>query len=151
MCHSIVPHLSVRNNFKLQLTQTPSFTSFLAHNFNENIQPQDSQKSSRTLKLESRERVLKTLLFPLFSPNIRTDTESHLLHILAPFLISCILQTEKPLVIPIPAVGRLVLGGEPHITGGGTDILDNLDGLLVVLGELGGASENSLVELGHLV
>ena len=103
----------------------------------------------QALNLESRESLLFTLLFPLLSPKRGADAKSHLLHVLASILISSILQTEKPLVIPIPAVISLVLGVKPRVTRSGANILHNLDGILLLVSELGSASENSLIELRH--
>ena len=57
-------------------------------------------------------------------------------HILASVLITGVLQTEQPLVILIPAVVCLVLGGKPRTTWGGAYIFDYLDSSLLLIGEL---------------
>lgn len=101
------------------------------------------------LRLESREGIFLTLFFPFLGPKSWADTESLLFHALASFLVTGILQAEKPLVVPIPTVISLVLGMEPSIAGGCANVLYNVDGTLLIVRELRSTSENSLIEFSH--
>jgi hypothetical protein len=117
-------------------------------NFNLTILNSNARNKSR---IESRENFLLALLLPFFSPESRADAESHLLHILASVLISSILQTEKPFVVPIPTMVSLVLSAEPRVTRGGSDVCYNLNSLLLLITDFRGISEDILVKLSHVI
>lgn len=86
------------------------------------------------IDLNPRESTTLSLLIPLIRPNRRTDLQRHVPHILAPLLIIGRFQANQPLIVPIPAVIGLVLGGEASIAGSGPHGLDFVEELLLFSG-----------------
>jgi len=83
-----------------------------------------SLQNSPHSALDSRESTLLSLLLPLISPDSGADLQGHVLHALAPTLVVRGLQTEKPFVVSVPAVVRLILGRKTSISGGSPSGLD---------------------------
>ena len=51
--------------------------------------------------------------------------------------VSGLLHAEEPLVVTIPAVLGLVLGGKTLVTRGGANVLDLVQQILLLFGQLG--------------
>ena len=107
--------------------------------------------STILLHLEAGEGALLSLLVPLLGPNGRADGDGHLSHVLASLLVALGgLETEEPLVVTVPAVIGLVLGGESSIAGRRADVLDNVQ-LGGILGrQLRHGFGEEFVDLGHI-
>ena len=107
--------------------------------------------SNNLLHLEAGEGALLSLLVPLLGPNARADGDGHLSHVLASLLVALGgLEAEEPLVVAVPAVIGLVLGGESSIAGRRADVLDNVQ-LGGVLGrQLRHGFGEEFVDLGHI-
>ena len=103
------------------------------------------------LHLEAGEGALLSLLVPLLGPNGRADGDGHLSHVLASLLVALGgLEAEEPLVVAVPAVIGLVLGGESSIAGRRADVLDNVQ-LGGILGrQLRHGFGEEFVNLGHI-
>jgi len=84
----------------------------------------DIQSECLVIHLYSRECSPISFLIPLIRPNCRADLQRHVPHILTSLLILGRFQANQPLIVPIPAVIGLVLGGETSIAGSSTDGLD---------------------------
>jgi hypothetical protein len=75
------------------------------------------------------------LLIELFHPNSRADRLGILAKGLASIFIT-LLGAEQPLVVPIPAVQRLVLADEAKIAGSSADSLHLTEARCFLLAEL---------------
>lgn len=83
--------------------------------------------------LKTSKRSLNSFFIPLFGPMRGTDTGGILSH-LSTVVAAGILDTQDPLIVPVPAVSRLVGRGESQIPGGGANRLDLLHGCQLFLG-----------------
>jgi hypothetical protein len=101
--------------------------------------------------LKTSKRSLTSFFIPLFGPMRGTDTGGILSH-LSTVVAAGILDTQDPLIVPVPAVSRLVGRGESQIPGGGANRLDLLHGCQLFLGEvIGDFIVEDFVELGGSV
>ena len=96
--------------------------------------------------LDTSKGALFPLLVPLIRPNGRTHLQSLEPEGLAIRLIPSLLKTNKPLVVPVPAVIGLVLGGEAGIAGGGAGGLDFVEEFLLLGREVTGGLGEDFVE-----
>ena len=82
-----------------------------------------------------------SLLVPLLAPGIGADAVGVLPQGLALGFVAALLGAEEPLVVAVPAVQGLVLGGETLVAGSRADLLDHGENgalLLVHIGSRGG-------------
>ena len=100
------------------------------------------------LGLNTHETSFVSGLVPVFEPVAGADTDRPLSVDLALVVaVSSLLHAEEPLVVTIPAVQGLVLGGETLVTWGGTHVLDLVQQILLLFGQLGDlVAENLLWE-----
>ena len=92
----------------------------------------------------SREGSRFPFLVPLLRPGIRADTVGVLPQRLALSLVTGLLDAQKPLVVAIPAVKGLVLGGETLVAGSGSDLLDHGEDSALLLVHVRGGGEKDL-------
>ena len=103
------------------------------------------------LNLESGEGALLSLLVPLLGPNARADGDGHLSHVLASVLVALgRLEAEEPLVVSVPAVVGLVLGGESRVSGRRADVLDDVEPGGILGRQLRHGFGEDFVDLGHV-
>jgi len=134
-------------------------TTALAHQikpilpFHSTQHQSDRKFSTSTLgiNLEAGEGVLLSLLVPLLGPKGRADGDGHLPHVLASLLVALgRLEAEEPLVVSVPAVVGLVLGGESRIAGRRPDVLDNVQPGGILGRQLRHGLGEDFVDLGHV-
>lgn len=74
------------------------------------------------------------LLVPLCDPKGRADGIGVLTQRLAfVFVVSGLIRTQEPFVVPIPAMQGLILGGETFVARGGAHSLDHVESSLFLL------------------
>jgi hypothetical protein len=83
------------------------------------------------------------LLVPLVHPRRRADGGGELPHGFA-LALSALLLAQHPLVVPVPAVQRLVLAGEALVAGGGPDHPDLVQLRLLLLRQRRGRGGENL-------
>jgi hypothetical protein len=78
-------------------------------------------------------------LVPVLDPGKGADAGRVLPVDLALFLgvVTALLQADEPFVVAVPAVEGLVLGRETLVTGGGSNVLDLVQEVLLLLVQLG--------------
>ena len=101
-----------------------------------------------SLFLDPHEAVFISGLIPVLNPISRADTERVLSVSLAlVVVISSLLQADKPLIVTIPAVKSLVLGGETVVTGSGSNVLDLVQQVFLLLRKGWNLITENLVQL----
>jgi hypothetical protein len=95
------------------------------------------QTARHHLVLESLELAFRAGLIPIFHPLAGANAPGILPKGSALLFVTSLLHAKKPLVVPIPAVPRLVLGGEPLITRSGTGISNLMQDILLLFRKLG--------------
>lgn len=85
-------------------------------------------------------------LVPVLNPGIWADACRVLSVDLALFVgvVSTLLHADEPLIVSVPAVEGLVLGGESGITGSGANILDLVQEVLLLFVQFGDFGEENL-------
>ena len=85
-------------------------------------------------------------LVPVLNPGIWADACRVLSVDLALFVgvISTLLHADKPLIVSVPAVEGLVLGGESGITRSGANVLDLVQEVLLLFVQFGDFGEENL-------
>jgi len=84
------------------------------------------------------------LFVPLFDPESGTYRRGKLTQWFALVLVARLIGTNEPLVVPVPAMQRLITRGETFVAGSRTDVLDHVQSRLILLTELGRRSGENL-------
>lgn len=91
---------------------------------------------SALLRLDSHETPFLSSLVPTVEPVTRADAHRPLsVHLALVIIVPSLLHAKQPLVVTIPAMQGLVLRWEALVTRGGTDVLNLVQKILLLLAE----------------
>ena len=88
------------------------------------------------LFLDTRKGSFVAGLVPVVHPGVRADANGVLAEGGALILVSGLLEAEEPFVVAVEAVSGLVLRREANVTGSGADVLELLDQIFLLGGEV---------------